>query len=137
MSKIQFQIGRDPHIRINLPSKGPGNSSVYMGRAVLKASRVSFSQDVKFTSSDLKSFLKDAKSVYQKLKGSFKLESHDSTFILRGVPTRKGMIQLEVLAKSTVFAQPDNVDWSAGASFVCYPDDLQGAISALEKEEEG
>jgi hypothetical protein len=137
MSKVQFQIGRDNHIRINLPSKEPGNSSVYTGRAILKASRVSFSQDVKFTSSDLKGFLKEAKSVYQKLKGSFKLESHDTNFSLRGVPTRKGMIQLEVSAKRTIFTQPDNVDWSARASFVCYPDDLQGALTAIEDEERG
>ena len=137
MSKIQFQIGRDHHIRINLPSKEPGNSSVYMGKAILNASRVSFSQDVKFSSSDLKVFLKEAQSVYQKLKGSFKLESHDSTFSLHGVPNRKGMIQVEVSAKSTVFTQPDNVDWNARASFVCYPDDLQGAISAIENEERG
>lgn len=119
-----------------MPSKAPGNSNVYTGRAVLKASRVSFSQDVKFTSSDLRGFLKDAKSVYQKLKGSFKLEAQGSVFSLRGVPTRKGMIQLEILAKNTVFTQPDNVDWNARASFVCYPDDLQGVISAIENVEE-
>ena len=49
---------------------------------------------------------------------------------MHGVANQRGKIDVEVSISDLIFSQPDNVEWSASASFTCSPDDLQETISA-------
>jgi len=73
--------------------------------------------------------------VHEQLFGSFVLRSKDSRFILNGKAGPKGTIQIDAEFSGFEFSQPENIEWSASASFFCYPHEIEkvASLSATEQ----
>ena len=133
MSKPKFQIGNGPFIRINLPSKAPGCSEQFRGKAIVACNSLQCSAEVEFTRSDLELFTKRLVQVYSALKGSFCLVSTDTRFRIVGTADNKGRIRIDASISGFQFTQPENNEWTATANFTCFPHELEAAIAELTK----
>ncbi|WP_419530059.1 WapI family immunity protein [Haloferula sp.] len=133
MPTLKFQIGSGPFVRVALPSKAPGDSDTFRGKSVVSCYSLQCSSEVEFPRSELQLFAKQVQQVHETLKGEFRLESSDTRFRLDGRADNKGRIRIDVLVSGFQFSQPENNEWSASASFTCFPQELEGAISELTK----
>lgn len=127
----KFQIGTAPFVRISLPSKAPGDSDTFRGKAVVSCSRLQCSAEVEFTKSALNRFTSDLKRVHDTLEGTFELVSSDTRFRITGTADSKGRIRIDLSVSGFQFSQPENQEWSASATFTCFPQELEGAIKSL------
>lgn len=133
MSKPKFQIGGGPFVRISLPSKAPGDGDTFRGRAVVSCNSLQCSAEVEFTRSKLDQFVQHLERVHKTLSGDFRLESSDTRFQLVGAADTKGRVRIDVSVSGFLFSQPENNEWAASATFTCFPQELEAAITELTK----
>ena len=133
MSTLKLQIGSGPFIRVSLPSKAPGDSDTFRGKSVVSCYSLQCSAEVEFPRSDLEQFAKHLQRVHETLNDEFHLESSDTRFRLAGMADNKGRVRIDVSVSGFQFSQPENSEWSASASFTCFPQEFEGAISELTK----
>lgn len=131
MSKPRFQIGSGPFVRINLPSKAPGGSDRFRGKAIVACNGLQCSVEVEFTRSDLDGFIKSLSQVHSLLKGRFSLESTDTRFRMVGTADNKGRVRIDVSVSGYQFSHPENNEWTAAAAFTCYPQELERTMTEL------
>jgi hypothetical protein len=133
MSQFKFQIGSGPFVRISLPSKAPGDCDMFRGKAVIVCNSLQCSAEVEFTRSVLERFAADLQRIDDTLKGSFHLVSSDTRFKMAVVGDNKGRIRLDIVVSGFQFSQPENSEWSASATFTCFPHEIENAIQQMEE----
>ena len=117
MATFQFQIGISEGVRINLPSKRPGDRNVFIGIAKIRVKSLNCKLDVLFSRAALELFFDQVNIAKKGYKGGFKLESMNSNFKIEGNASRRGHFHIKVSIKHLEFTQPDNTQWSAEIEF--------------------
>ena len=106
---------------------------MFRGKVVIVCNSLQCSAEVEFTRSVLERFGADLQRIYDTLNGSFHLVSSDTRFKMAVVGDNKGRIRLDIVVSGFQFSQPENNEWSASATFTCFPYEIENAIQQIEE----
>lgn len=117
MARIQFQLGGNDRLFVNLPSHAPGRSDVLSGRAKIRVGSLVCSRQVSFSVERLAAFFADVRRVHDALRDEFSLASEDGAFSVTGHATATGHVDVRVVLGSSPHAQTWDAAWQASADF--------------------
>ena len=121
MKKIKFNIGNQPRITINLPSKKRGDGSILAGRATAYLGSLQSSVKLEIQEFELLRFSSELITMDNTLKGRTQLYSCSSDFKLEMSMTLRGHVEVQYNMKTSQFTQPNDINWTASGSFTFEP----------------